>query len=188
MLQDEKTRLNIRYTRLEDASALTEWFQEDEILNWFPIVKVQLDIDSAVNFWLGHSKLNSSLTAEIDGHPCGLATLFLQPYTKVSHQSEIGIIVNKGWRGKGVGSILLNNLELLAKNRFNLEFLHLQVYAENPAISLYKRLGFIEFGRHEYWIKEKNGQYRACLFMSCKIPFKIIPSRFFDNFAVEKEW
>ena len=174
MLQGKKTKLTTRYTTLEDANALTQWFQDGAVLEWFPIIKTQHNISAAVNFWISHSKLNSSLTAEIDGRPCGLATLFLQPYAKVAHQSELGIVVNKKWRNHGVGTILLNNLELLAKNKFNLEFLHLQVYAENPAISLYERLGFAEFGRHEHWIKEENGQYRTYLFMSCKLPFKIM--------------
>lgn len=188
MSQTRKINLSMRYTIVKDGNALTEWFHEDEILDWFPIAKTQHDIDAAVKFWIDYSKLNSSLTAEIDGCPCGLATLFLQPYAKVAHQSEIGIIVNKEWRGKGVGTILLGNLEQLAKDNFNLEFLHLQVYEKNPAISLYKRLGFIEFGRHETWIKEKNGKYRECLFMSCKIPFKLGLGESLGNFTVEKEW
>ena len=52
----------------------------------------------------------------------------------------------------------------LAKEKFKIELLHLQVYAENPAMNLYKRFGFKEFGRQESWIKEEN-RYVGRVFM-----------------------
>jgi putative acetyltransferase len=60
--------------------------------------------------------------------------------------------------------MLLNNAINLAKTRFNIELLSLQVYEDNPAIRLYSRFGFKEYGRQTHWIKEDEG-YRARIFM-----------------------
>ena len=45
-----------------------------------------------------------------------------------------------------------------AKNHFKIEILHLEVYQGNPAIRLYERLGFKEFGRQPKFIKI-GGEY-----------------------------
>jgi ribosomal protein S18 acetylase RimI-like enzyme len=59
-----------------------------------------------------------------------------------------------------VGSELLNNLLHLAKEKFKVELIHLQVYQDNPAMRLYQRFGFKEFGMQKKWIKETrdNGE------------------------------
>lgn len=156
--------LEIRYTELSDGQYLKTWLQEPSIGRWFPITDMP-EIDDAVMRWLGFSKYRCSLTAVKDGVPCGLATLYLQPYRKLAHQCEFGIIVGHGYRGKGVGTELLKNLIHLAKTQFHIELLHLQVYSENPAIHLYKRFGFTEFGHQPHWIKELDGSYTGRTFM-----------------------
>lgn len=156
--------LEIRYTEAEDAKYLKEWLNESEILRWFPMAD-DVEIEDAVNRWIAFSRYKCSLTAVKDGVPCGLATLYLQPYKKLAHQCEFGIIVGKGYRNQGIGSELIKNIEHLAKEHFRIELLHLQVYAENPAIRLYERLGFKEFGRQTDWIKEDENTYVGRIFM-----------------------
>jgi RimJ/RimL family protein N-acetyltransferase len=156
--------LDVRYTEMSDAQPLREWFREEGILRWFPMAD-DVEIEDSVIRWISFCKYKCSLTAVYDGVPCGLATLYLQPYRKLAHQCEFGIIVSPEYRNKGVGSELIKNLLHLAKNHFNLELIHLQVYAENPAIRLYKRFGFREFGRQTHWIKEQSGVYVARVFM-----------------------
>lgn len=164
MPKDEKTSLQIRYTDLSDAKYLKEWLSEPEVGRWFPMDD-QVEIDDAVNRWIGFSRYKCSLTAVKDGVPCGLTTLYLQPYRKLAHQCEFGIIVGESYRGHGIGTELLKNLMHLAKDQFRIELLHLQVYSENPAIHLYSRMGFTEFGRQMSWIKERDGTYTGRVFM-----------------------
>ena len=76
----------------------------------------------------------------------------------MSHQCLFAIIVDEKFRGKGIGAKLLRELMTLAKERFKLELLHLEVYQGNPAINLYKRLGFKEYGIHRRFMKDK-GRY-----------------------------
>jgi RimJ/RimL family protein N-acetyltransferase len=156
--------LDFRYTELTDAKYLKEWLLDPSVKRWFPMAD-EVEIDDAVNRWVGFCRYRCSLTAMIDGIPCGISTLYLQPYKKLAHQCEFGIIVGHNYRDKGIGSQLLNNLIHLSKVQFHIELLHLQVYAENPAKRLYERFGFVEFGRQNQWIKEDDGSYTGRIFM-----------------------
>jgi RimJ/RimL family protein N-acetyltransferase len=156
--------LDIRYTEMSDGPHLHEWLKEPGVLRWFPMFD-EPEIEDAVSRWISFARYKCSLTATINGKPCGIATLYLQPYRKLAHQCEFGIIVGGGQRGKGVGGQLIKNLIHLAKHYFRIELLHLQVYQKNPAIRLYELWGFKEFGRQTHWIKEGPEDYRARIFM-----------------------
>ncbi len=155
--------VDVRYTEIEDAKYLKEWLMESDTLRWFPM-EDEIEIDDAVIRWIAFHRYKCSLTITKDGVPCGLATLYLQPYRKLAHQCEFGIIVGMAYRNMGLGSYLMNSIMHLAKEKFKIELLHLQVYAENPAMNLYKRFGFKEFGRQNSWIKEKD-RYVGRVFM-----------------------
>lgn len=164
--------LDIRYTEVGDAPFLKEWLLDPEVRHWFPMADT-VEIEDAVNRWIAFYRYRCSLTATVNGTPCGIATLYLQPYRKLAHQCEFGIIVGPGYRDQGVGSDLIKNLMHLAKNQFNIELLHLQVYAKNPAIKLYERFGFREFGRQTHWIKEGPETYVGRIFM--EVDLKELP-------------
>lgn len=155
--------IQVRYTEGEDAKYLKEWLMEPETLKWFPMDD-EMEIDDAVMRWIAFYRYKCSLTILKDGVPCGLATLYLQPYRKLAHQCEFGIIVGEKYRNMGIGSYLMNSVMHLAKEKFKIELIHLQVYADNPAIKLYQRFGFKEFGRQDSWIKERHG-YAGRVFM-----------------------
>lgn len=156
--------IEIRYTDLSDGRFLKQWLLEPSIGRWFPVYD-EIEIDDAVQRWIGFSRYKCSLSAVKNGVVCGIATLYLQPYRKLAHQCEFGIVVGHGYRGQGIGTQLLQNLIHLAKENFKIELLHLQVYTDNPAIHLYSRLGFVEFGRQTNWIKEVDGSYTGRVFM-----------------------
>lgn len=171
MAQDKQTAehppsvegLEIRYTVLEDAESLLEWLKEPGILRGFPM-QDPLEVDDSVKHWISFSKYKSSLTAMLDGKPVGIATLCLMPYRKLAHQCLLSIIVSQEARGKGVGTVLLNNLIHLAKQYFGIEVLYLEVYEGNPAVSLYHRFGFREVGFQKHFMKEE-GEYVAKIVM-----------------------
>ncbi|GAB4234219.1 MAG: hypothetical protein Tsb0021_13480 [Chlamydiales bacterium] len=149
--------LEVRLTEEEDGKYLKEWLSHPSVNRWFPMCTDEENTD-AVARWIIFHRYKCSLTAVMHGVPCGITTLYLQPYRKLTHQCEFGIIVSHQFRNNRVGSVLLECLMKLARENFNIEVLHLQVYAENPAIRLYKRFGFREFGRQTHFIKEGDSK------------------------------
>lgn len=165
---NEMPGVAIRYTELGDGKYLKEWLLDKNVGRWFPMAD-DIEVDDAMHRWIGFARYKCSLTATLDGKPIGLTTLYLQPYKKLAHQCEFGIIVAPDQRGKGVGSLLLSSLMSLAKDTFKIEILHLQVYSENPAINLYSRFGFEKFGEQPGWIRELDGSYTGRIFMERKL-------------------
>jgi RimJ/RimL family protein N-acetyltransferase len=149
--------LKIRFSVEEDKTSWMKWLAEPGVLRWFPMCN-EMEIEDAARLLISYAKYNAVLTAEFNGEPCGLANLYLQPYRKLAHQCLFSIIVAESHRGKGIGTALMTELMALAKERFNLEILHLEVYEGNPARRLYQRLGFVDFGFQRHFIKE-NGEY-----------------------------
>ncbi|MEM1563067.1 MAG: GNAT family N-acetyltransferase [Candidatus Bathyarchaeia archaeon] len=86
------------------------------------------------------------VAAEVDGHV--VANSEVMKGTGYSrHVGFIGIAVKKGFRGVGIGTEMMKALEEHARN-MDLKVLVLTVFANNqPAIDLYKKMGFIETGR-----------------------------------------
>ena len=135
-------RYDIRYTRLLDKTPLKEWVMHPEVLKWFPMNN-EKEVDLLLRNWIGYSRFESSLTAIFDHKPIGIATLFLMPYKKVAHESMFKIVVSPEYQRRGIGSSLLKNIKHLAQQRFRLERLHVEVYAENPLIVVLENKGFI---------------------------------------------
>lgn len=156
--------ITIRHATLEDSPLLQKWLMDPDVLRWFPMMN-EKEIEDSVRIWMSYTRFNAGIAAEIDGVPCGLANLYIQPFKKFSHQCLFSIIVGEGFRGKGVGTALLKHLMKMAKEQFHIEILHLEVYDGNPAIHLYQRMGFKEYGRHPRFIKEENGTYVDKIFM-----------------------
>jgi len=156
-------KLNVRETTLEDAAPLKIWLSDSYVLRFFPMFD-EREIDDAVRVWIHYSKIGAGLTIECDGIACGMANLYIQPFKKLAHQCLFSVIVADGYRGKGVGRTLLEALKKHAKEKFQIEILHLEVYAGNPAIHLYRKVGFHEFGCQNHFIKDQ-GEYIGKIFM-----------------------
>ena len=161
---EETPELAVRYTEPEDAPHLQSWLMQPSTQRWFAMSD-EVEVNDSVQRWISFCRYKCSLTALCNGTPCGIATLYLQPYKRLAHQCEFGIVVGKEFRGQKVGEFLLNSLMDLAKNTFDVELLHLAVYGDNPAIRLYRRMGFREFGRQTRWLKNNNGSYSQRIFM-----------------------
>ncbi len=153
------SEVTIRISTEEDGKYLYNWLLDPVVLQWFPLDN-EREIEDAIRIWLSYKEIGCSFTGCIDGKPCGMAVLYLHRYKKLKHQSLFAIIVDPEYRGKGIGTQIFNHLKQEAKEKFSLEFLHLEVYEGNPAKTLYDRLGFIEYGRQKEFLKEKSGIYR----------------------------
>lgn len=160
----EQNHLTIRFAEDDDQKYLVEWLMQPGVLEGFPLCDLK-EVEDAARIWLSYAKFNAVLTAVWDGVPCGIANLYIQPYKKLAHQCLFAIIVDEKYRNRGVGKKLMHELIALAKERFHIEILHLEVYEHNPAVHLYKKMGFTEFGKQKHFLKEATGRYLAKILM-----------------------
>ncbi|MES2199882.1 MAG: GNAT family N-acetyltransferase [Chlamydiota bacterium] len=160
--------LSFRFSTPEDVTFLKNWLADPKILFWFPM-EGEKEIDDAIRIWMEYAARQNGLTALWNGVPCGMAVLYIQPFEKLAHTCLFSIIVSPEHRNLGIGTALLQDLIELAKNTFNIEILHLEVYEGNPAQRLYERLGFVSFGNHTSFTKESDGVYRGKISMQKKL-------------------
>lgn len=93
------------------------------------------------------------LVAEVEGRVIGVLNGLLRRGVV-----DLGLIVEASWRGKGVGSQLLERcLRWAAENRAHKVFL--EVWPHNKgAIELYKKFGFAVEGRLRRHYRRRNGE------------------------------
>lgn len=142
---------DIRFSALEDLSYLQKWFEEPNVCDHFPFGEKE-KADALTN-WIGFSKYNASLTGMIGEVPCAIGTLFLMPYRKVAHHCSFYLIVDPAHRKKGIGTSMVRNLLNLAKNRFRLESVHVEVFESSPIRPLLIKTGFKELFLQENFVK-----------------------------------
>ncbi len=82
------------------------------------------------------------LLAEEDGRPVGLLEATGGAFLRNRHVVHLVIGVLKGYAGRGIGSALMEKMELWARER-GIHRLELTVMAHNPrAVALYEKAGF----------------------------------------------
>lgn len=109
----------------------------------------------ATRNWLGFARYQASLTGTMEGEVCAIGTLFLMPYIKVAHHASFFLYVVPEHRKKGVGSSMVKNLCHLAKTRFRLERLHVELFGDNPLTHILRRRNFQHlFSQEDFYEKE----------------------------------
>lgn len=79
---------------------------------------------------------------------------------RTQHTGEFGMSVHPDYQNKGVGKCLLISLLDWAKTNPLIEKVKLSVFTNNePAIHLYKKLGFIKEGELHSEVKMETGMY-----------------------------
>ena len=96
------------------------------------------------------------IIAEADGKAVGMANARKRG-GRLSHTAGLGVFVQGTYRDQGIGSEMMKELEAQAK-RVGVEVLYLEVYSISPAVELYRRLGYTEYGRLPGGIKYR-GEY-----------------------------
>jgi L-amino acid N-acyltransferase YncA len=142
----------IRDGRVEDARALVELFaavadERDGIATEPPV-----DLDARTTQFAAGS--DRTIVAVAGGEHVGM--LHLEP-TRHGF-AELGMLVAREWRGRGVGSALL----AAAIERARADGLHklsLEVFPHNEAgIALYRKFGFVEEGRRVKQYRRASGE------------------------------
>lgn len=163
-----KPVVTFRKTTEQDAPLIIKWLKQKDVLKGFCMTN-EREIQDAVKVWMLYLKKGASITAIYKKEPCGAANLYINEIEKMKHQSLFVIIVDEKRRGQGIGTLLIKEIMRMAKTQFNVELLHLEVYEDNPACRLYKRLGFEKYGHHHNYIKDERGIYYSKVLMQKKL-------------------
>jgi ribosomal protein S18 acetylase RimI-like enzyme len=82
---------------------------------------------------------------------------------------ELGMLVDRDWRGRGVGSALLQAAIGWAREH-RLHKLCLEVFVHNAAaIALYRKTGFVEEGRRVRQYRRANGELWDTIVMGLEV-------------------
>jgi RimJ/RimL family protein N-acetyltransferase len=142
----------VRPARAGDARAMAELFaavaaERDGIATEPPV-----DVDERAAAFA--SSADGSLVAAADGRIVGMI------HIEASRHGfgEFGMLVDRAWRGRGVGSALVQAAVDRAR-RQGLHKLCLEVFPHNTAaIALYRKCGFAEEGRRVGQYRRASGQ------------------------------
>ena len=84
---------------------------------------------------------------------------------KLKHRAELGIAILKEYWGLGIGKALMEACIECAKDAGYTQ-LELNVVAENErAVSLYKKMGFVEYGRNPRGFNSRISGYQEVVYM-----------------------
>ena len=109
--------------------------------------------------------ITESIVAVADGQVVGMI------HTTVSRHGfgEFGMLVDREWRGSGVGSALLQATIDWARDQ-GLHKLCLEVFAHNTAaIALYRKCGFVEEGRRVKHYRRASGELWDAVIMGLRL-------------------
>jgi ribosomal protein S18 acetylase RimI-like enzyme len=142
----------IRQARPVDALPMAEHFSEIVEEGGAVATEPPLDVYERADRF-AHS-CDDMLVAEADGVVVGMLHLQVSRFGF----AELGLSVDRAWRGRGVGSALMRAGEVWARGR-GLHKLSLEVFPTNEAaLALYRRLGYVEEGRRLRHYRRRNGE------------------------------
>jgi L-amino acid N-acyltransferase YncA len=146
------TQFAVRPASAGDARAMAELFaavaeEGDGIATEPPV-----DIEERAALFAG--TVAGSLVAVADGRVVGMLHVEVSPHGF----GELGMLVDRGWRGRGVGSALVQAAIGWARGK-GLHKLCLEVFGRNSAaIGLYRKAGFVEEGRRMRQYRRASGE------------------------------
>ena len=106
------------------------------------------------------------IVAVVDGVVAGTAGIeAVGAKYKLKHRAELGIAILKEYWGLGIGKALMEACIECAKEAGYTQ-LELNVVAENErAVSLYKKMGFVEYGRNPRGFNSRVSGYQEVVYM-----------------------
>ena len=116
------------------------------------------------------SPKEAEIIALVDGKVAGTAGIeAVGSKYKVRHRAEFGISILREYWGLGLGKALAEACIKCAKDA-GYSQLELNVVAENArAVSMYRKLGFEEFGRNPMGFRSRTNGYQELIYMRLKL-------------------
>ncbi len=157
---------DIRFSEERDLDFLTRYFADPAACDDFPFSPDEAA--DVLKNWIGFSKFKASLTGLINDEPCAIATLFLMPYRKVAHHASFFVAVDPAHRNQGIGTSMIRNIMNLAKNRFRLESVNVEIYEPSLLLPIVEKLGFLPFAKQPDFVRMEN-VHRPRILLECML-------------------
>ncbi len=149
----------IRAVRPDDAAALMDIRRQKQVMRFTPAMPSERHTD----FYARWGKDDHVMVAELDGRVVGYAGLHLRD-GKRRHSAWLGIAVHDEFAGRGAGQLLMKAILELADQWIGLVRVDLEASAANErAIAMYRRFGFVEEGRQKKAYFAEGGYEDAVL-------------------------
>lgn len=113
-------------------------------------------------FWLAGKAVNpyeTCLIASSEGKIAGALESWTDRRTRVCHVTTFAMSVHPDWRGRGVGTALLDSFVQWVAENPRLDKIELHVHDDNaPALALYRKFGFKTEGRRVGAVQYDNNR------------------------------
>lgn len=138
--------IKIRHIKAEDAIKYIELYSkldEETIFRLYEPGERKISTEEQKNEIKNMNRTNSTIIlAEDSGKLVGYLGAFGRSQNRIKHIVTIGIAILQDYTGKGIGTMLFEELEVWAK-KHSKHRLELTVMENNPwALALYKKMGF----------------------------------------------
>ena len=167
------TSVTIRPMVKEDADKLYAFFsrvpREDRLF-----LRDDVSIRDVIDSWtqeLDYRKV-LPLVAEVGGNIVGDATLHRRTFGWTSHVGKVRLVIDRDYRGKGLGTVLIEELIDIAK-KAGLEQLVAELMSnQTGALSAFKRLGFEKEAVFFNYVRDQMGEERNLVVMIKNLRFE----------------
>jgi len=150
--RSERIMVQARPAKLEDAPSL-----QKNCLPANTLDEVKSFLEKDVEEMSRGNKVR--LVAEINGEVIGNLEIFFSRHPLTFHIADIStVVVNPAFRRRGIATRMIESALQIAEEK-KIEIVKIDVEAKNtPAIGLYRKVGFKEYGRLERGLV-RNGKY-----------------------------
>lgn len=164
------SRVILRPMVKEDRDKLLDFFHRVDERD---LIFLRSDVrdPATIDDWVNHIDYHRvfPLIAEADGKIVGDATLHMRKVGWKRHLGNIRVVVAKEAQGKGLGTLMVNEIVDLAAE-FGLEKLVAEIHLLAPtAIATFKKAGFTAKAIFEDLVKDPTGQRGDLVVMVCDV-------------------
>lgn len=159
--------ITIRLLQPEDGAALLAFarsFPERDLL----FLSVDITKPEVIEVWIKHVEKGKTVTviAEADGQLIGHGTLYLSELTWTRHLGEIQLLISPPYRGDGLGSLLANEVFVLAHDLSLQKIIARMAADQRGAVQLFERLGLKAEALLTDFVIDRQGRTHDLIVMS----------------------
>ena len=164
------TRVTLRPMVKEDREKLMDFFHRVDDRD---LMFLRSDVRNlkVIDHWIENIDYRKvfPLLAEVDGKIIGDATLHMRQVGWKRHLGNVRVVVAKEYQGRGLGTLLINELVELAPE-FGLEILVAEIHLQSQtALQTFKKAGFSVKAVFEDLVKDQEGNKGDLVVMMCPV-------------------